>query len=421
MDSNNSRKVSKSVAFKLSQESVNQAPKKVVVDRRSQSVAPSAGKLKGNASNQGNLRGSQKASQMQMRRKESSERKTGKNKPSPEKEYQLSNVLRSALRCLSQLREVKEHMGKLIAKDEHISLGMKRVEGTECPDLGQLAQLSRKITILSREAFLPAHRLNQTAICLHNTEDILRSPASSHMYEFGENGRMKVPAITFNTITVSKINTCVDHATEFYNKFNCKGPVAEQMQEILLLVMRAFQDLHLTAIGCYEIFKLLLYFSSDDKQSLQDFIQSLPSVERVEMLVEVQDLRRTIDEIVIFLEKLSWGSYTVFCLASGRNMDEEPGEGTLPNPFEYSEKELMPSGSNYQQAAPQSLPAYKSAATKSWIQQNSTGEKGVKAEPSYAAMANDRINYQKNSTKNLTHTDKSDSSNITLKKNSSRT
>jgi hypothetical protein len=247
--------------------------------------------------------------------------------PPSMKECHLSNVVRSAQRCLDHLRDVRECLSNLVAEDESMSKGVKKVEQT--PEILQLANIAETITAISREAFIPAHRLNQTAVALYNAEDFLRYPTDIRTFDIASTGRIKLPDASFNASTLEKLRSVVDKTTGFYNKFDGKGPSAGALQDILFTLMRAMQDLYACTLGCQEVFKILLYTSSKEKQHLQQFLLALPSMERSDMLTEIQDLRRLIDELVIFLEKLSWGAFVVYRLATGRTSiggsnDESP-------------------------------------------------------------------------------------------------
>ncbi len=232
------------------------------------------------------------------------------------KDCHLSNVLRSAHRCVYELREAKESLSNLVANDDELTHGIKKSKPTE--DHRQLAHIALNITNLCREAFIPAHRLNQTAIALYSAEDFLRYPSDIRTFDLqSSKGRIKLPDMTFNNATVMKLRQVVDLAAETYNKFNGKGRMGQELQEILFCILRGYQDFYAATIGCQEIFKVLLYTGAKDKAHLQQFLLALSAMDRSDLLVEIQELRRILDEIVIFLEKLSWGSFVVYRLAGG--------------------------------------------------------------------------------------------------------
>lgn len=102
-----------------------------------------------------------------------------------------------------------------------------------------------------------------------------------------------------------------------FHRFNGKGRMGQELQEILFCILRGYQDFYAATLGCQEIFKVLLYTGAKDKAHLQQFLLALSAMDRSDLLVEIQELRRILDEIVIFLEKLSWGSFVVYRLAGG--------------------------------------------------------------------------------------------------------
>ncbi|CAL8111729.1 unnamed protein product [Orchesella dallaii] len=245
------------------------------------------------------------------------------------KDCHLNNVLRSARRCLHELRDAKECLSNLVAEDEQLSRGIKKTTPSE--DHLQLSQVANNITNLCREAFVPAHRLNQTAIALYSAEDFLRYPSDIRTFDLQtSSGRIKLPDMTFNEATVVKLREVVDFAAETYNKFNAKGRNGKELQELLFCILRGYQDFYAAALGCQEIFKVLLYTGTKDKAHLQQFLLALSPMDRSDMLVEIQDLRRILDEIVIFLEKLSWGSFVVYRLAGGNTVKPPVTPGGTP-------------------------------------------------------------------------------------------
>lgn len=228
----------------------------------------------------------------------------------------LNNVLRSTHRCIHSLQEAKESLSNIIAQDEQLARGIRKTNPTD--DHRQLAHVALSITNLCREAFIPAHRLNQTAIALYCAEDFLRYPSDIRTFDLqSSKGRIKLPDVTFNNATVMKLRQVVDLAAETYNKFNGKGRMGEVLQEILFCILRGYQDFYAATLGCQEIFKVLLYTNSKDKAHLQQFLLVLSAMDRSDLLGDIQELRRILDEIVIFLEKLSWGSFVVYRLAGG--------------------------------------------------------------------------------------------------------
>lgn len=133
------------------------------------------------------------------------------------KECHLSNVLRSAHRCVYELREAKESLSNLVANDDELARGIKKSKPTE--DHRQLAHIALNITNLCREAFIPAHRLNQTAIALYSAEDFLRYPSDIRTFDLqSSKGRIKLPDMTFNKATIMKLRQVVDLAAESYNR-----------------------------------------------------------------------------------------------------------------------------------------------------------------------------------------------------------
>lgn len=230
-----------------------------------------------------------------------------------------------------------------------MSKGIKKVNPSS--EIIQLSELTLCLTVLTREAFVPTHRLNQTAIALYSAEDFLRYPKDIRAFDTITRGRIKVPDPAFNADTVQKFRVVVDKATEYYNKVNLKGPTGEQLQDIMFTLMRAFQDLYTLMLGCQEVFKVLLYTSSREKLNLQQFLLTLQSMERSDMLTEVQDLRRLIDELVIFLEKLSWGCFVVYRLASGKTI-------APAKPNEEREGQMLEGADNGQQPDADVLPDF---------------------------------------------------------------
>lgn len=204
------------------------------------------------------------------------------------KDCLLSNVVRAGRRSLEEFKEVRESLSNLVAEDEQLSKGIKKVNPS--PEILQLSIVAESLTVLTREAFVPAHRLNQTAIALYSAEDFLRHPEDSRAFE--ASGRLKIPELSFNSETVEKLRKVVDKASAYYSKFNLKGPNGAELQDIMFTLMRAFQNLFTMFLGCQEVFKVLLYNSSREKVNLQRFLVSLQSMERCDMLAEVQDLRR---------------------------------------------------------------------------------------------------------------------------------
>lgn len=243
----------------------------------------------------------------------------------------IKNVLRASKRCLQQLRAANDGLSEQVAQDVQLSRGIQKRNPSE--DHRQLANVALSVTNLCREAFVPAHRLNQTAIALYHAEDFLRYPNDLEAFSSqGTKGRIKIPDITFNSETVMKLRQVVDLAATTYNGFDGEGRIGEDLQEVLFSVLRGFQDFYGAALGCQEIFKVLLYSGQNEKGHLQQFLLGMTAMERSELLVEIQDMRRIIDEIVISLEKLSWGSFIIYRVAGGENTSSASYVFPSPSP-----------------------------------------------------------------------------------------
>lgn len=258
-----------------------------------------------------------------FRRKSKTKRAAIKKPPRPPltKECHLTNVLRSAVRCLNEFHEARETFTGIVARDEQLAHGVRKT--TQSEENKQLAHVALNITNLCREAFIPAHRLNQTAIALYCAEDFLRYPSDIRAFNLQTNKtRIKLPEMAFNNATVMKLRQVVDLAADIYNKFNAKGKMAETLREVLFNILRGCQDFYAATLGCQEIFKVLLYVGPKEKAHLQQFFLGLSAMDRSDLLEAIQELRRVLDEIVIFLEKLSWGSFVVYRLSGGDAGDE---------------------------------------------------------------------------------------------------
>lgn len=172
------------------------------------------------------------------------------------------------------------------------------------------------------------------AISLHYAEDFLRYPHDIRTFQ-NTTGRIKLPDITFNKLTVMKIRQVVDQATVACNTFKGRGRVGEELRRILVGILRGYQDFQAVTLGCQKIFEVLLYTGPKSKAHLQQFLLALTQSDRSDLLVEIQDLRRMLDEIVIFLEKLSWGSFVIYRLASG---EENPNEISQSKELQLSDE-----------------------------------------------------------------------------------
>jgi len=235
------------------------------------------------------------------------------------KDCHLENVIRSAKLCLSQLRDANDSLSVLVVKDEKLARGIKTKKPTE--DQIQLSKVTLNITHLCREAFIPAHRLNQTAIALHKAEDFLRSSVDPPKQNSkSKKSKILLPDIAFNFTTVRKFRRVVSLAAGLYNNFKGDGKLGKDLQEILFCLLTGCQHFYRVVLDCQELFKALLYAGEEEQSNLKEYLISLSAMERSELLVEIQDLRRMIDEIVIFLEKLSWASFTIYRLAGGENL-----------------------------------------------------------------------------------------------------
>ncbi|CAG7823258.1 unnamed protein product, partial [Allacma fusca] len=257
------------------------------------------------------------------------------------KDCHLSTVLGSARRCLKQLKVVKEGLASLVSQDERLSQGKKI--SNPGSDYELVALLGEYIMYLTRQVFTPAHRLYTSALGLHMAEDLIRNPKDPTLLNF-RMGYVIRP--DWNTIihTQMKLRACVDCATEMYNRFGREASASnghvfqvEQMQYVMVTLMHAFQDLYATALGSTDIFKVLLHIEDYGETILQEFLLSLESMDRSDLLFQVQTLRRSFDDIVILTEQLSWAAYVVYRLASGKSLTPSPdgsisripGEGML--------------------------------------------------------------------------------------------
>jgi len=171
-------------------------------------------------------------------------------------------------------------MTNLVAKNEHLARGLCN-NNPEAIDLKQLSTLAHNVANLSREAFVPAHRLNATAIALYNAEDYLRYPKDIRHFEISApTTRIKLPEPGYNETTAAKLRALVDHATQVYNQVDTSSPMGVNMTEILFLFMRAIQDYYVTAMGTFNVFNVLLYLNAKERSELQAHLLSMSSVGR---------------------------------------------------------------------------------------------------------------------------------------------
>ena len=269
-------------------------------------------------------------------------RKEAKKSREKIKDCHLRTVVGSALRCLKQLSVVKQGLVSLVASDaSHSQTQRKHAHGTEKPDYQLISLLGEYTMYLSRQVFIPAHRLYTTALGLHMSEDLIRNPKDPALLNF-KNGPVVRPDWNSIIHTQMKLRTCVDSATEMYHRFGREAMTAgknknqnEKLQHLMVTLMHAFQDLYATALGSNDIFKVLLHIEDYGEEILQEYLLSLKSNERTDLLVQVQTLRRSFDDIVIMVEQLSWTAYAVYRLALEKSLippSEEPSLSNIPLP-----------------------------------------------------------------------------------------
>jgi len=218
------------------------------------------------------------------------------------------------------------------------------IPGEKISDPGQdyyplvLGELAKEIMTISREAFIPAHRLCQSTIGLYMTEDFIRDSRVIDCLDYFTEGRVRVPSQEAQIKTLKRLEACVDRADESWRKFQPflnspfdrqtvsvqKRAEYEEMRNVLLNMQSSLQNLYSTASGCFHLFDLLLYISPEQQVILAGFLNSLNSMQKSDLLEDIATLRRSVDHIHLLLEKLSWASYTVYRLASGKSVCPSP-------------------------------------------------------------------------------------------------
>jgi hypothetical protein len=199
--------------------------------------------------------------------------------------------------------------------------------------------------MISRQSFVPAHRLCQSAIGLYMTEDFIREPRDVECVDYFSQGPIRVPGQDSQQKTLERLQVCVDKAEESCTRFqpiiftcdrqnvaNQRKIEYEEMRDILLIMKSSILNLYSTTNGCFHLFKLLLYINPEQQVTLTGFLNSLNSMEKSDLLEDISTLRRSVDHIPLLLEKLSWASCTVFRLASGKSVSPSPVESETNTP-----------------------------------------------------------------------------------------
>lgn len=265
------------------------------------------------------------------RNSDSRSRSNSRNRTMNPDKLRLHHVFVSANECVDQLEKIRRRLAQFASRDEQIAKGQKVLYPV--PDFVQLADLAYQIMSLSREAFVPAHRLCSAVIGLYMTEDYIREPTHTEFPDYFE-GRVRIPSKRSNRKTLLQLHMCVDTVTEFYAKFQPFGShdrnhgirEFDEMRGILLMMRHIIQELYSTGSGCFDLLNILLYIDPPEQEAFKEFLNNLNSMEKSDLLEGISKLRRTVDHIPLLLEKLSWASYTVFRLASGKSPLVSPNE-----------------------------------------------------------------------------------------------
>lgn len=159
-------------------------------------------------------------------------------------------------------------------------------------------------------------------------EDFIRDPPSLEGPVRNIFGRIEIPSREAVDRALNKLKAIHEESKKAYTSFKTtisngrrarQGVGSEEMKQILTLMCHSLHNCYHTAVGCLCLFDLLLYIDLQEQCSLNDFFQSLNSIQKSDCLEDLSNLRRTVDHVPLLLEKLSWSSYIAYRVACGKS------------------------------------------------------------------------------------------------------
>jgi len=180
-----------------------------------------------------------------------------------------------------------------------------------------LAVLSQNMTLITSQMLEMSRPLFDTTMGLYSMENFFRNTDDLSELEFSSKGRIRLPPFKVNETVIMGLNFCRTKAEEAYISFKEAHPTELKMIEILQLMVMATEDFQLGAHKTCVVFENILYLDEDGKKFLQTYGQAIGFLERSDIIMESQALRRSIDEIMILLERMSLVSFLTFSKIAG--------------------------------------------------------------------------------------------------------
>jgi len=227
-------------------------------------------------------------------------------------------------KCLQCLIEVSDGLSDLSdanetekrKKSKSISNKDKDVESGGV-DTKPFIQMAEHMVKQTKDSFVIAYKLNESAVGFHVAEDFLRDPQKISLLDFSAKGRIRIPTVEYVDASFALLGQLLNDCLGVVDSFEENHPKEKSMISLLNVFAKGVRHLETSAESCKQVFESLLYVRGADLEMLQKFIFILNSIERSDIIMEVQSLRRKIDEITIALEKLSWKSHLILHRGKG--------------------------------------------------------------------------------------------------------
>lgn len=248
-----------------------------------------------------------------------------------EKKCALTKALRLAHNCHQKLNGIRDDLQTLCCEVNQTQKQLLLPVAGEGPQAvpgnhSGVAVIAGHLVTLIGEAEAIAKRIYETAVGLHIAEDYLRQPDDVKLLDFSTSGRIQIPNYNFNHASQLCLEWLHSTACKWLRDFQEESKGVETTQKFLVIFenfTKAVKDYTVAVCLANQVFRVLLYPNNYGKESLQEYVLSLGHVQKNDVIMEVQALRRAFDNIQCTFERLGWTASIVWMKYSGKEVTLE--------------------------------------------------------------------------------------------------
>lgn len=235
----------------------------------------------------------------------------------------LSETIKWNQLCIANLQIVRDN---LLSAYMVMAESIEKSKSSKDEIIQELATTVGDLVSLVGEASSLAQKLDANATGLHVVVDFFRNSKNVDLLDFSKNGRISISHFSCNEATSMCLTWLQKSAEKLLQNVASSGDKEPQglIRSNVLKIYSSFelaisQLRNSSQLGC-QVFRVLLYCSSQGKLALRDYLAHLHPTEINDMITEVQILRRQYDQINILIERLGWSLADIFTMCTGNKV-----------------------------------------------------------------------------------------------------